>query len=241
MSTMFRAVDDNPVFRGTVAPYLVLDRDLIVRAVNPAYLRVTDRDREELLGRYVFDAFPDNPELPDPDGVRNVNASLQTVLRDNRPHTMPIQRYDIPARGDRQRFVLKYWSPVNSPLRDETGHAAGVLHHAEDVTPTWLTALRLRETVDISDAEEALPAGDHAAYARMLTHQGRAGEQMAAELEELRAALVSRVLIEQAKGVVMAWHDCDAQAAFVWLRHRARSSRIRLHDLCETIIAQRRP
>lgn len=49
------------VFEAVPTPYLVLNPDLIIVAANSAYLDATQRTRQEIMGHYVFDAFPDNP------------------------------------------------------------------------------------------------------------------------------------------------------------------------------------
>ena len=48
---------------------------------------------------------------------------------------------------------------------------------------------------------------------------------------QLQFALASRVLIEQAKGVIMERRGVDQQAAFELLRSQARSSRRRLDEV----------
>jgi PAS domain-containing protein len=54
-------------------PKVLIDRDLVIRAANPAFLRATGHAQDTLLHREVFDAFPDNPAHPDANGVaRNV-------------------------------------------------------------------------------------------------------------------------------------------------------------------------
>ncbi|MGO8886790.1 MAG: PAS domain-containing protein [Streptosporangiaceae bacterium] len=69
-----------PDFRALVeaAPgsYLVLDLSLRVLAVSDAYLRATMTERAAILGRDIFDVFPDNPADPETAGVRNLQASL---------------------------------------------------------------------------------------------------------------------------------------------------------------------
>lgn len=122
------------VFTETVAPYLLLDDDLTIRAVNDADLRATQRDREELIGTHVFDAFPGNPADSSASGERNLAASLERVLRTATTHQMTIQRYDV-APTDSGVFVPKTWGPANSPVSDGYGRAIGVLHHVEHVTP----------------------------------------------------------------------------------------------------------
>ena len=64
------------LFQATPMPYLILRPDLAIVAVNDAYLSATLTTRQHLLGRYMFDAFPDNPADPQATGVRNLRASL---------------------------------------------------------------------------------------------------------------------------------------------------------------------
>lgn len=65
-------------------------------------------------------------------------------------------------------------------------------------------------------------------------------ERMAADAakrgEQLQHALESRIVIEQAKGVVMATAQVTSQQAFEMLRGHARSNRMKLRDLCVEVI-----
>lgn len=89
MHDVLHTVGAGALFQGTAAPYLLLDTELRIQAVNPAYCRATGREPEELTGSYMFEAFPDNPACPG-DGVTNLGASLELVLRTGRPHEMGI-------------------------------------------------------------------------------------------------------------------------------------------------------
>ncbi|MFH8485126.1 PAS domain-containing protein [Streptomyces longisporoflavus] len=137
MHDALRATSDSLLFNVTTAPYLLLDTDLHIRGVNPAYLRATGRSHEELMGAFLFDAFPDNPVDPASTGVRNLTASLERVMRRGTSHDMGIQRYDIPDPRDPGGFRIKAWSPVNSPLIDADGRVVGALHHVEDITTVY--------------------------------------------------------------------------------------------------------
>jgi hypothetical protein len=55
---------------------------------------------------------------------------------------------------------------------------------------------------------------------------------------QLQQALDSRIVIEQAKGILMERYRVDADAAFAILRRAARSNRIRLRDLAERVVSQ---
>src|SRR5580700_9989 len=77
--------------------YLVLlpDPQYTIVAASDAYLSATMRRREELVGRGVFAAFPDNPDDKQASGVRNLTASLERVVRNRIADTMAVQKYDI--------------------------------------------------------------------------------------------------------------------------------------------------
>ncbi|WP_051830707.1 ATP-binding protein [Streptomyces violens] len=127
------APDYHQLFDATPTPYLVLDPELRIVEVNRAYLAATRTERQAILGRPVFEVFPDNPGNPAADGVRNLAHSLRTVLATGRPDTMALQRYDIPA-GSGGSFEERYWSPVNSPVLDGAGRLTHIVHRVEDVT-----------------------------------------------------------------------------------------------------------
>lgn len=127
-------IDYAVLFAATPSPYLVLGPDLEIVAVNEAYLRATDQTRGELIGRYLFDAFPDNPADPEAEGVRNLNASLHRVLASREPDTMAMQKYDIPVPGLPGVFQERWWSPINTPVLGPSGTISWIIHRVEDVT-----------------------------------------------------------------------------------------------------------
>jgi PAS domain S-box-containing protein len=55
---------------------------------------------------------------------------------------------------------------------------------------------------------------------------------------QLERALLSRVVIEQAKGVLIGRHGVDADTAFEALRSAARSKNLRIHDLARRIVEE---
>src|SRR5436305_7941293 len=91
--------DYSAVFAAAPDRYLLLDDELRIVAVSDEYLRATMRTHDDLLGRDVFEAFPDNPDDPDADGVANLRSSLERVRTTGQPDTMAVQKYDIPRAG----------------------------------------------------------------------------------------------------------------------------------------------
>lgn len=72
----------------------------------------------------------------------------------------------------------------------------------------------------------------------LLTEQ-RDYESLRIENEQLRHALQSRIVIEQAKGVIAERLTISMDEAFTILRHAARSHRLKLHRLCEDVVRER--
>jgi hypothetical protein len=64
-------------------------------------------------------------------------------------------------------------------------------------------------------------------------------EQLEAENENLRVALASRIVIEQAKGLLIGRLDLPPEVVFELLRSAARRSRRRIHDLAAEILKTR--
>ncbi|MBS1993359.1 MAG: response regulator [Cyanobacteria bacterium SZAS LIN-3] len=137
MAKILSAADFKLLFEKAPEPYLVLDRDLYIVAVSEAYLAATVTTREGLLGRYIFEAFPDNPDEAGATGVRNLRESLEYVLENNRPHAIAVQKYDIRVPGPDGRtlsFEERYWSPVNTPVLDDHGELQFIIHRVQDLT-----------------------------------------------------------------------------------------------------------
>jgi len=127
-------MDYAALFAATPSPYLVLVPDLVIVEVNQAYLDATGRTRAELLGKHIFEAFPDNPADPEADGVRNLSASLHRVLALRKPDTMALQKYDIPVMDEPGAFEERWWSPINTPILAPGGSVQWIIHRVEDVT-----------------------------------------------------------------------------------------------------------
>ncbi|MDE3244228.1 MAG: PAS domain S-box protein, partial [Nitrospirota bacterium] len=129
------ASDFQTLFESTPGLYLVLTPDLTIVAVNNAYLCATLTTREAILGRHLFEVFPDNPDDPTATGVANLRASLGRVLQHRAPDTMAVQKYDIRRpESEGGGFEERYWSPVNSPVLGADGKVAYIIHRVEDMT-----------------------------------------------------------------------------------------------------------
>lgn len=135
MSKSKKEIDFKVLFESAPQLFMVLAPDLTIVAASDAYLRATMTERENILGRHLFDVFPENPADSSATGFRNLSASLNTVLKDRVPHTMAVQKYDI-RRSEQEGgdFEERFWSPLNSPVLDQEGKVEYIIHRVEDVT-----------------------------------------------------------------------------------------------------------
>lgn len=101
-------------------------------AATKQRLLATHTTKEQILGRGLFEIFPDNPDDPSATGTANLRASLERVLATKAPDTMAVQKYDIPTPHG--QFEVKYWSPRNIPVLSPTGEVQYILHRAVDVS-----------------------------------------------------------------------------------------------------------
>jgi signal transduction histidine kinase len=127
------AAEFRVLFESAPDLYLVLTADLTIIAVSTAYVRATLTDRERLVGRHIFEAFPDDPNDPAASGVRNLRASLLRVLETGVEDAMAVQKYSIRRPGG-DGFEERYWSPLNTPVCNEHGGIRYIIHRVEDVT-----------------------------------------------------------------------------------------------------------
>ena len=126
------------LFESAPGLYLVLRPDApryTIVAVSDAYARATMTQRERILGRGLFEIFPDNPADPEASGVRNLSASLGRAISTGASDAMAVQKYDV-RRPQEQGggFEARWWSPVNSPVFDGEGTLVYLIHRVEDVT-----------------------------------------------------------------------------------------------------------
>lgn len=137
-STREQGPDFQNIFQSTPDCYLILLPDaprFTIVAVNDAYLHATNTIREKILGKPLFEVFPDNPKDLHATGVRNLGKSLATVIATKADHFMAIQKYDI-RRPDENTtdFEERYWLPHNSPVFDAQGEITYIIHRVIDVT-----------------------------------------------------------------------------------------------------------
>jgi len=140
-------------FESAPGLYLVLSPTLSIVGATDAYLHATMTVREEILGRHIFKALPDNPDEPGATGEHNLLASLTRVIESHKPDAMPIQKYDVrrPA-AEGGGFEERYWSPLNTPVLGPDGELLYIIHRVDDVTEFVLMQQAGKDREELANA-----------------------------------------------------------------------------------------
>ncbi len=185
--------DFHALFCVSPYPYLLMDLDLTIIAANAAYLRSTGRTEAELLGRYVFDAFPQNPDDPGSTAMDEVRNSLLYAIESGQPHTTAFVRYSVPRETAQGKvFDERFWSTVHTPVKDADGKVAFVAQNAIDVTDLYRFN-RDSHMAEVAQTPALKSGADHFSHAQM-------HEAMSRIINDERSHL--RNLFNQAPGFV---------------------------------------
>ena len=152
------AIDFRALFELSPNPYMLLDRQLRYAAANRAYLDVTGRRLEDLLGRNVFDIFPHDPEDPSNESATQLRQSFERVLSTGQPDVIAFIRYRVPGESGREGDVEdRFWSATHTPIHGLDGHGGQggyveyILQHTVDVTEL----MHLRQAAQRARARDA--------------------------------------------------------------------------------------
>jgi PAS domain-containing protein len=135
-------IDIQSIFHSVPGSDLVVVPDIprfTIVAASDAYLKATKTKREEIIGKGMFEVFPDNPDDTTTKAVGFASASFTRVVELKREDVMGIRRHDIRVKTtDGEVFKTKFWRPVNYPIFGHDGDVAYILHHLEDITESIL-------------------------------------------------------------------------------------------------------
>lgn len=125
------------IFESLPGLFLVLSTEFKIIAVSNTYLDAVIMDRDEILGKLIFDVFPDKKSSTLPNAEDNLRASFNRVIQTKLPDKMMMQQYDIKIKrfeNGNDYFEILFWQPYNSPVLDDNGNLLYIIHHVENIT-----------------------------------------------------------------------------------------------------------
>lgn len=133
-------LDFDNLFAITSTPLMVLDTSLCFVAANDCYLGITARRREDLLGRYVFDAFPESG-----DRLATMRDSFERALKGE---ANSLEKLVFAIERPNGGYQDAWWTCQQQPVIDADGAVIGVMQHTRDVSAE-VAADRMRDVISL--------------------------------------------------------------------------------------------
>jgi signal transduction histidine kinase len=133
--------------------------EITILDVNDSFLHNVSLTRDDMIGKGLFEVFPDNPDDPKDTGVEALRRSIALAVETGKPQFMPIQRFPIQRELPNGVVVFeeRFWSASNTPIFDQDGKMACIYHATVEITKQVQaeTALRKSELQAIEAARQA--------------------------------------------------------------------------------------
>lgn len=151
MQTRDFSLDYLRLFELAPGAFLLLLPDLRIAAVTDAYLDLVMRRREDIVGRGIFEVFPDNPD-DDSSHSPEVKNSFLKVFETGEPDVLPVQKYDVQRPAEEGGgFEERYWRLETFPVFNESGAVEYAYHRVENITGQVLLEKRNLEQKKLYD------------------------------------------------------------------------------------------
>lgn len=129
---------------------ILLNRHLEILAVSNAFLEVTYTQRDLMIGKRIIDVFPDNPKSVFVMNAEQVRQDMHLAFETGEVNSSSLTEYDIP--GPDGRFLERYWSKKNVPVRNNKGEVEWIIHCIADVTDAamsqeWMAKMKESNTL----------------------------------------------------------------------------------------------
>lgn len=153
------------VFDALAHPCLLLDPSFNIVAANRAYSTIVIRESKDMVGKNVFEAFPDSPDGSSTQGHALLKASLEKVRTELKPNSMPMIRYDIQNDG---QFEERWWLPINSPIVED-GKLKYIVNEISNIITRELTITQERLRIALEGSKQGYWEWDIASDAFILS------------------------------------------------------------------------
>lgn len=128
-------------------PCALFDAKLTYVYTNTAYDALVGRESGDLIGSYLFDAFPETPER-----IKTVQAAMDLCLSGQ---TSELDNLSYEIELEDGSTSEKIWKICQDPVRDKTGKVTHILQRALDIT------------------EQVIKSRQNAAIAREINHRAK--------------------------------------------------------------------
>jgi PAS domain S-box-containing protein len=121
------------LFESLPEPYGIYSLDLVIVGGSDAYFQGIKRNREEVVGRSVFEIFGNLSEDIGGAEVHALRTSLESVLENRRPHRT-VQKWSICySESGGEAIDERFWRSIIAPVFDANAEMTHIVHRLEDL------------------------------------------------------------------------------------------------------------
>jgi PAS domain S-box-containing protein len=139
-------VDLQAVFNEMPGNFMVLQPNaprFTILMISDELLHLTRLEREDVIGKSVFEVFPENEAAATATGPSNLRTSLENVISQKVVDHLPVLRYDVLNHDG--IFEERYWRSMNKPVTGKTGEVDYIIHATIEVTDKIKNEKRKKE------------------------------------------------------------------------------------------------
>ncbi|GAB3193920.1 PAS domain S-box-containing protein [Pontibacter aydingkolensis] len=126
-------IDYRSLFKALPGSFIVLSPDFRIIEASEHYLSSTHTVGKQLIGKYLFDIFPESDVIERLGSKQVILKSLKHVLENKAADAIEALRFDVMLPDG--RFAECYWDLCSKPVLDSsTGEIQHILHEVRDVT-----------------------------------------------------------------------------------------------------------
>jgi PAS domain S-box-containing protein len=100
---------------------------------NDAYLKVTGTQLSQIVGRNMFDIFPEAGGEDSQKRMKAFRSALENAFRLKKPSKVRLQRYDVKI-NKKSEPIVKFWNSDTTPILDANNKVLYLVHSIVEVT-----------------------------------------------------------------------------------------------------------
>ena len=208
-----REPDYRRIFNDAPDLMLVVDRHMRIVSISDSLLGATGRDRSQVIGRDLFEVYPDDPRRGAGQSSATMRRVLDRVIRERRPDSIASQRRDqVQPDGTIQE---RHWSTVLTPLLNADGSQFEyVLMRTSDITDYVRDEARspgitagVRSQIEAMEVDVLERSRELQATRDELERVAEEREQVLLELQQLLDLAPDAMVVTNAAGLIIRVND----------------------------------
>lgn len=122
--------------------------EITILDVNDSFLHRVSLSRADMIGKGLFEVFPDNPDDPEDTGVDALRQSIAKAVVTGEVQFMAAQRFPIQKTLPNGEIIFeeRFWNASNTPIFGEDGSIVCVYHATIEVTNEVKALAALRQS-----------------------------------------------------------------------------------------------